>query len=48
MIPDTVKLIAVVAAIAGVVYGSAWTLAHFPPEQTEIIRPLPHERLRQT
>ena len=47
MIPDTVRLLVAVAAIAGAVYGSAWALAHFPPEQTDVVRALPHEKLRQ-
>ena len=47
MIPDTVRFLLVVAAIVGAVYGGALALATFPPEQSEIIRPLPHEKLRQ-
>jgi hypothetical protein len=46
LIPDTLKFLAVTAAICGSIYGSAWALANFPPEQSEIIKPLPHERLR--
>ncbi len=45
--PDTLKFLLVVAGLAGAVYGSAWALAHFPPEQTEIVKTLPHENLRQ-
>ncbi len=47
MLPDTVKFLLVVGMLAGAVYGSAWALANFPPEQGEVIKPLPHERLRQ-
>jgi hypothetical protein len=47
VIPDTVKLILVLGLIAGFAYGSIWGLATFPPEQAEVIRALPHEKLRQ-
>jgi hypothetical protein len=47
MIPDTLKFLLVVGAIAGAVYGSAWSLAHFPPEQTIVTRSLSNERLKQ-
>jgi hypothetical protein len=45
-VPDTLRFIIVVGLIAGLVYGGAWALANFPPEQTEITKPLPHEKLR--
>jgi hypothetical protein len=44
--PDTVKFIVVVLCLGGAIYGGAWALAHFPPEQTEVVRPLSPERLR--
>jgi hypothetical protein len=47
VIPDTVKFILVLGLIAGATYGAVWGLAHFPPEQSEVIRALPHEKLRQ-
>jgi hypothetical protein len=47
MLPDTLKFVLFVAFLAGAVYGSAWALANFPPEQTEIIKAMPHEKLRQ-
>jgi hypothetical protein len=47
MLPDTIKFLLFVGLLVGAVYGSAWALANFPPEQTEIIKPLPHDRLRQ-
>jgi hypothetical protein len=46
-VPDTVRFLLIIACLAGAVYGAAWALANYPPEQTEIVRPLPHERLRQ-
>jgi hypothetical protein len=45
MVPDTVKFLFFVSAIIGAVYGSAWTLANFPPEQTEIMKVLPNTQL---
>ncbi len=47
MIPDTVKFILVIGMIAGASYGAVWGLATFPPEQSEVIKALPHEKLRQ-
>jgi hypothetical protein len=45
--PDTVKFVIVLLCLGGAIYGGAWALAHFPPEQTEIVRPLSDEKLRQ-
>ena len=42
--PDTVKFVLVLAFLGGAIYGSAWALSHFPPEQTEIVKPLPSEK----
>jgi hypothetical protein len=47
MIPDTLKLILVVGCIAGAAYAAVWGLASFPPEQSEVVRALPHDKLRQ-
>jgi hypothetical protein len=47
LIPDTIKFLLVVAAIAGGIYGSAFGLATFPPEQSEIIRPVFSDGLKQ-
>jgi hypothetical protein len=46
-VPDTVRFLLIVALLGGAVYGVVWALAQYPPEQTEIIKSLPHERLRQ-
>ena len=46
-VPDTFKFLFVVGLIAGAVYGGAYALANFPPEQVEIVKSLPHEKLRQ-
>jgi hypothetical protein len=45
--PDTIRFLLVIVLLGGAVYGGAWALAHFPPEQTEIVKALPHEKLRQ-
>jgi hypothetical protein len=45
--PDSLRFLVILACLAGAVYGAAWTLANFPPEQTEIVRPLAHDKLRQ-
>jgi hypothetical protein len=46
-LPDSLRFLVVVALLAAAVYGVAWTLAQFPPAQTEVEKSLPHERLRQ-
>jgi hypothetical protein len=45
--PDTVKFVVTVAAIAGLIFGGVWALAHFPPEQAEIVKPVFSEKLRK-
>jgi hypothetical protein len=45
--PDTLRFLLIIACLAGAIYGGAWALANFPPEQTEIVRALPHDKLRQ-
>lgn len=47
VIPDTVKILLVLGLIAGAAYGSVWGLATFPPEQAEVLKSLPHDKLRQ-
>ena len=47
LVPDTVKFLFVVALLAGAMFGTVWGLASFPPEQADIIRALPSEKLRQ-
>jgi hypothetical protein len=46
VIPDFLKFILIIAALVGAVYGGALALATYPPEQSDVIRPLPHEKLR--
>lgn len=45
--PDTIRFLLVIILLGGAIYGGAWALAHFPPEQSEIVKSLPHEKLRQ-
>ncbi len=45
--PDSLRFLLIVALLGGSVYGVVWALAQYPPEQTEIVKSLPHERLRQ-
>jgi hypothetical protein len=47
VVPDTVRFLLIIACLAGAVYGAAWGLANYPPEQTEIVKSLPHEKIRQ-
>lgn len=46
-VPDSLRFLLIVALLGGSVYGVVWALAQYPPEQTEIVKSLPHERLRQ-
>ena len=47
LVPDSLRFLLILACLAGAVYGGAWALANFPPEPSEIVKPLPHEKLRQ-
>lgn len=47
VIPDTLKIILVIGTIAGAAYGAVWGLATFPPEQAEVVKALPHDKIRQ-
>jgi hypothetical protein len=46
-VPDTIRFLLIIACLAGAVYGAVWALANYPPEPTQIVRPLPHEKIRQ-
>jgi hypothetical protein len=45
--PDSLRFLLILACLAAAVYGAAWGLGNFPPEPTEIVKSLPHEKLRQ-
>ena len=44
--PDTIRFLLVVLCLGGAIYGGAWALAHFPPEQSEIVKSLSNEKIR--
>jgi hypothetical protein len=44
--PFIIRFLLIIAVLAGVVFGAVWALANFPPEQTEIVKPISHEALR--
>jgi hypothetical protein len=46
-LPDSLRFLLVILILGGAVYGIVWGLANFPPEQSEIVKSLPHEKLRQ-
>lgn len=45
--PDTIRIVLILACLAAAIYGSVWGLANFPPEQTDIVKALPVEKFRQ-
>ncbi|MEQ1521246.1 MAG: hypothetical protein ABL936_08240 [Aestuariivirga sp.] len=45
--PDSLRFLLVILILGGAAYGVVWGLAKFPPEQSEIVKSLPHEKLRQ-
>jgi hypothetical protein len=47
LIPDTLKFLLIISAIVASVYGSAYGLSQFPPEQSDIVRPVFSEALKQ-
>jgi hypothetical protein len=47
LIPDTLKFLLIIGAIVASVYGSAYGLSQFPPEQSDIVRPVFSEALKQ-
>lgn len=44
--PDSLRFLVILILLGGLGYGSVWALAHFPPEQTEIVKPLASDRLK--
>lgn len=45
--PDSIRFLLILVVLAAAVYGAALGLSSFPPEQTEAVRPLPSDKLRQ-
>ena len=44
--PFIARFLLIIVVLAGAVFGAMWALANFPPEQTEIVKPISHEALR--
>jgi len=44
--PDSLRFLLILACLAGIGYGVVWAFANFPPDQTEIVKPLANDRLR--
>lgn len=44
--PDTIRFLLVILILGGAVYGGAWALAHFPPEQSDVVKSLSNEKIR--
>ncbi len=45
--PESLRLLIILGCLAGAVYGAVWALSTYPPEQNEIVKELPSEKLRQ-
>ena len=45
--PDSLRFLFAILILSGLVYGAVWGLANFPPEKSEVVKSLPHEKLRQ-
>ena len=45
--PFTLRFLLILACLALIAYGAVWYLASFPPEQTQIVKPVSSEALRQ-
>ena len=41
-VPDSLRFVLIVACLGGVGYGEIWALANYPPEKTEIVKPVPN------
>jgi hypothetical protein len=46
-VPDSLRFLIILIILAAVAYGTIWALSTYPPEQSEVIRELPSEKLRQ-
>lgn len=44
--PDTIRFLLAILILGGAVYGGAWALAHFPPEPSEVVKPMSNEKIR--
>jgi hypothetical protein len=46
-VPESLRLLIILGCLAGAVYGAVWALSTYPPEQNEIVKELPSDKLRQ-
>lgn len=40
--PDSFRFLLILACLAGLAYGGMWALAHFAPEQSDIVKSVPN------
>jgi hypothetical protein len=45
-LPESLRLLFILALLAGAIYGGLWVLSTFPPEQDEIVKELPSDKLK--
>jgi hypothetical protein len=45
-LPESLRLLVIIALLAGAIYGGLWALSTFPPEQNEIVKELPSDKLK--
>jgi hypothetical protein len=46
-LPESLRLLVILALVAGAIYGGLWALSTFPPEQNDIVKELPSDKLKQ-
>ena len=42
--PDSLRFLLIIAVLTGLAYGAAWYLSSFPPQPTQVVKTLPHDR----
>lgn len=45
-LPESLRLLLILALLGAAIYGGLWALSTFPPEQNDIIKELPSDRLK--
>jgi hypothetical protein len=45
-LPESLRLLVILALIGAAIYGGLWALSTFPPEQSDIVKELPSDKLR--
>jgi hypothetical protein len=46
-LPESLRLLVILALVGGALYGGLWALSTFPPEQNEIVKELPSDKFKQ-